>query len=323
MSKSIPIALATAYSRDTTTRCRLLRIEPIASSGLAAFGFSSTNRKIDYNDGAGLIPYRVMSGFDMSANAATADTSVDNSEATILLLPGTPVNEAQVLAGKLDGAAFTVYDVDYTDLTLGHRVLSHGYLGKPKIGKGGMFLKAELRSLVDLLRQAPWERWQIMCRVRRFGSQVGEERYPCKYDLSGEWVNDVAVTSVGAESDRTFTASSLAQAADYFAPGYGVWTTGDNAGIEFEIESFASGGIISTRFALPYPVQAADEFNIRRDCTRNWSGHNSCETYGNRPNYRGEPKIAPADAMGVSVPGASVSPGSGGESFQPDETAEA
>lgn len=320
MSKSIPIALKSAFSQPTTTRCRLLRIAP---RSIAAFGFTSTNRAMTYNDGDGSLVYQVMSGFDMSANVSTADTSVDNSEAKILLLPGTPVNEAQVIAGELDGASYTVYDVDYTDLSLGHRVVSHGYLGKPKIGKGGMYLKAELRSLVDLLRQVPWERWQIMCRVKRFGSQAGEERFPCYYDLSGEWVNDVAVTSVGVETDRTFTASSLAQAADYFAPGYIIWTVGDNAGQEVEVESFGSGGIISTRFALPYPVQAGDEFDIRRDCTRNWSGHNSCETYANRPNYRGEPKIKPADEFQVSVPGASVSPGSGGETYQPDETAEA
>jgi len=320
MPKSIPIALQTAYAEDSTTRCLLLRIEP---NGETAFGFTSTNRAVTYDDGDGSVTYQVMSGFDSSANVSTADTSVDNAEATILLLPGTPVSEAEVIAGKLDGAAYTVYDVDYSDLSKGHRVVNHGYLGKPKIGKGGLFLKAELRSLVDLLRQTPWERWQIMCRVKRFGSQVGEERFPCKYDISGEWINSVAVTSVGVESDRTFTASSLAQAADYFAPGYIVWTVGSNAGQEVEVESFGSGGVISTRFALPYPVEAGDEFNIRRDCSRNWSGHNSCETYANRANYRGEPKIKPADEFNASVPGASVSPGSGGESYQADETAEA
>lgn len=319
MSKVIPIALQAEFDKPATTRCRLLKI---VTTGGDTYAFTTTNRPVDYDDGDGSLTYQVMSGFDHSAVVSTGDTSVDNAEARILLLPGTPFSEAQVLAGELDGASYSVYEIDYSNPSLGHRVVSHGYLGKPKIGKGGLSISVELRSLVDLLRQTPWEKWQIRCRVKRFGSQVGEERFPCKYDLSGEWVNGVSVTSVGVESDRTFTASGLMQAADYFAPGMIEWVTGDNAGLSFEVEAFASGGTITTAFGMPYPVQTGDTFNIRRDCTRNWSGHNSCETFNNRPNYRGEPHIKPADALAAQTPGAQVSPGSGGQTYQPDETAQ-
>jgi hypothetical protein len=59
-------------------------------------------------------------------------------------------------------------------------------------------------------------------------------------------------------------------------------------------------------------VQVGDVFRIRRDCTREWSGHNSCETFANREWFRGEPKIRPAEAMNALVPGAGVGPGMGG-----------
>jgi len=206
------------------------------------------------------------------------------------------------------------------DLSAGHRVVTHGYLGKPRIGKNGAYVSLELRSLVDLLRQTPWEKWQIRCRVKVFGSQAGEERFPCKYDTSGEWVNGVSVTGVGIETDRTFTASSLAQAAEYFAPGMIEWVTGNNAGLSYEVEAFALGGIITVTFPTAYPVESGDTFNIRRDCTRQWSGHNSCQTYNNRANYRGEPKIRPAEELSATVPGASVGPGDGGATYQPDST---
>lgn len=318
MSRTIPIALQAHLNQKATTVCRLLRIDPVRGE---SFGFCSTNRSLVYDDGTSELTYRTMSGFDLSAVVGTADTSVDNSEATVLLLAGGPVSSAQLETGYLDGAEFTVYEVNYEDLSMGHYVVQHGYVGRAKVKRGAAFT-LELRSLVDLLRQEPWEKWQRLCRVRQFGSQVGEERFPCNYDLSGEWVDDVAVTSVGAESNRSFIASSLAQAANYFAPGMVLWKTGLNAGLSYEIEAFASGGGISLGFPTIYPISPGDTFDIRRDCTREWEGHNSCETYGNRLNYRGEPKTRPAEIASVLVQGTDVPPGAGGETFQPTETLE-
>lgn len=320
MSRTIPIALQAHLDGNATTRCRLLQIVPAIG---AVVGYCSTNRPLTYDagDGYGAVVYQVMSGFDQSAVVATGDTSVDNSEAKVLALAGGPITETAINAGTYDGAEFTVMEVNYADLTQGHYVVQHGYVGKARSLKGAAFT-LELRSLVDLLRQVPWEKYQRLCRVRKFGSQPGDERFPCKYDLSGEWVAGVPVTSLGVESTRTFTASSLAQAADYFAPGMILWTTGLNAGLEFEVESFGLGGIITTVFPMPYVPDVADEFDIRRDCSREWEGHNSCDTYANRLNFRGEPKMRPGDAVATQIPGASSSPGQGGTSFVP-EVAEA
>lgn len=317
MSSSIPIILQDHLGQKATTTCRLLQIKPARES---VFGYSSTNRAIPFDalDGYGLVNYQVMSGFDHSAIVATGDTAVDNAEARVLYLSGGPITEAKINAGVYDGAEFTILEVNYLDLTAGRcRVVQHGHIGKAKTVRGGLF-SLELRSLIDNLRQEPWEKWQISCRVKRFGSQVGEERFPCKYSLASEWVNDVPVTGLSVENNRTFTASSLAQATDYFAPGMVLFTTGLNAGLSFEIEEFTTGGVISLLFPTPYPIAEDDEFDIRRDCTRAWSGHNSCETYDNREHYRGEPKIKPADALGSSVPGANVGPGQGGQTYQPD-----
>lgn len=320
MSRSIPIALQAHLDQPATTRCRLLQIKPALGD---VIGYCSTNvpRTYDAGDGYGPVTYQVMSGFEQSAVVATGDTAVDNSEAKVLALAGGPITEADINAGKFDGAEFTVMEVNYADLTQGHYVVQHGYVGKTSVIRGRAFT-LELRTLVDLLRQVPWEKWQRLCRVRKFGSQPGDERFPCMYDLTGEWVDDVPVTSLGVESTRTFTASSLAQAADYFAPGLILWTTGPNAGLEFEVETFAAGGVITTVFPMPYIPTAGDEFDIRRDCTREWEGHNSCETYANRPNFRGEPKMRPADAIATQIPGASSGPGSGGTTFQPDASPE-
>ena len=319
MSRDIPIALQAHLDQRQTTTCRLLQIKPLLGD---VMGYCSTNRAVTYDagDGYGAVVYQVMSGFDQSAMVATNSTSVDNSEVKVLALAGGPITEAAINAGTYDGAEFTVMEVNYEDLAQGHAVLQHGYVGRTSVIRGRAFT-LELRTLVDLLRQVPWEKWQRLCRVRKFGSQVGEERFPCTYDLTGEWVDDVPVTSLGVESTRTFTASSLAQAADYFAPGLILWTTGPNAGLEFEVETFASGGVITTVFPMPYIPTAGDEFSIRRDCTREWEGHNSCDTYANRLFFRGEPKMRPADAIATQIPGASSGPGRGGSTFVPETVA--
>jgi uncharacterized phage protein (TIGR02218 family) len=315
MSHTIPVALQTHLNQDATTTCRLLRIAPKRG---AAFGYSSTNRAVDYNDGAGLITYQVQSGFDVSTVVGSADTSVDNAEARVLALAGGPVTEAMINAGELDGAEFSLYEVNYLGLVTGrHKVVMHGYVGRARSLRGAAFT-LELRSLIDLLRQEPWEKYQRRCRVRQFGSQPGDERFPCMFALAPELVTGVAVTSVGTEANRTFTASSLAQAAAYFAPGMLTWTTGPNAGLSFEIETFATGGVITLAFPMPYLPVAGHQFTIRRECSREWSGHNSCQTFANRANFRGEPKMRPADAAATQIPGANASPGSGGATFVPE-----
>jgi uncharacterized phage protein (TIGR02218 family) len=316
LSRTIPIVLQSHLEQQATTTCRLLQIKPRTED---AFGYSSTNRAItfDASDGYGEITYQVMSGFEHSAIVSSGDTAVDNAEGRVLYLSGGPITEANINAGVYDGAEFTILEVNYLNLTAGQAyVVMHGYIGKVRVVRAGLFA-LELRSLIDVLRQEPWEKWQIYCRVKYFGSTSADERFPCNYAVAGEWINDVPVTSVSVESNRTFTASSLAQADDYFAPGMVLWTAGPNAGLSFEVEEFGSGGVISLLFPTPYPISTADEFDIRRDCTRAWSGHNSCETYDNRENFRGEPKIKPADALATSIPGASVGPGSGGETYQP------
>lgn len=317
MSRTIPVALQAHLNLATTTRCRLLRIQARDGDVVA---FSSTNRAITYDDGAGALVYQVQSGFDMSAIVSTSDTAVDNAAARIVML-GDQVSETSVIAGKFDGAEWSVYEVNYADLTMGHVPIGHGYLGRPKIGKGGGWVSFELRALTDLLRQVPWDKFQRRCRVRVFGSQPGDERFPCMYDLTGEWVS-ATVTAVGVESDRTFTASSLGQAADYFAPGMVLATSGPFEGLSFEVESFAAG-VVTLTFPTPYPVPNGMTFDIRRECSREWEGHNSCDTFGNRPWYRGEPRISAADGAAAQIPGAQTSPGSGGRTTVPDALEEA
>lgn len=186
--------------------------------------------------------YRAHTGFNGSAQIASADLSVDNAEAESLeatyTVPG--VTQAAIDAGLFDKAPFVMYRVNYRDLAMGHEVLASGTVGEQTLKVGGVAV-LELRSLSQQLKQSVVELDSLTCRVKQFGSQPGDERFPCGYDLTAEWVN-FTVTAVGDEVTRSFDTDAISEADEYYAPGLVEWFTGDNAGQQVEIE--AHSGIL-------------------------------------------------------------------------------
>jgi uncharacterized phage protein (TIGR02218 family) len=311
--KSIPLALRDHLALPVTTTCYLQKIGPLSSDG-DVIALTSLDRDVVYDDGGGALTYYAASGMQLSNLAATNDLSVDNGETDTLVpvYPAQGITVAAVDNGELDGIEFVVYKVNYADLSMGHEVMASGAIGNVRMVPGGL-VTFENRSWSQLLQQnSVCEADSLTCRVKRFGSQPGEERFPCNYDVEPEWVRGVTVTGVGAESVREFSADALDYPPDYFAPGLVLWVTGENAGMSREVERFDSdsgGGDVTLLFTTRNPIRVGDTFDIRRDCTRKWEGHNSCETYSNRPWFRGEPFIPISDTVGLLVPGAAASQG--------------
>lgn len=237
MSKTIPIALQTHKNQTATTLAQLLRIGPAADGTI--IGLTTLDRDIVYNDGAGAITYRAHTGMDPSAQMASADLAVDNAEVTTLqavgIVPG--ITEDMVERGLFDKAPFALYEVNYSNLSQGHEVIATGTVGEQTIRAGGAVL-LELRSLSQQAKQSVVELDSLTCRVKQFGSQVGDERFPCLYDITGEWV-DFTVTSVLGEVTREFRSSDILDGDDYFSPGLVEWQTGENAGQQVEVEAHA------------------------------------------------------------------------------------
>lgn len=319
--RTIPINLQADLQEPATTTCRLLRVtpvvtmldssgEPVTADGVP-FGLTTANRDITFNDGSGSLVYRAASGYTPFAIQATADLSVDNSEVNTLL--ATFEVDGFVLdainRGVYDDATYVEYLVNYENLANGKTILGSGTIGELRV-IDGMLCTPELRSLTQTLKQKSIiEKGSVGCRVAEFG----DER--CKYDVASEWT-DADVDTVGAETDRTFTisGSGVELTSDYYAPGVYRFLVGDNAGRTYEIESYVVVGSVATvTLAVPTeaPIAATDSGEIRRDCTRQWEGHNSCDTYANRLNYRGEPFRPVADSGALMIPGAS----SGGDGF--------
>lgn len=309
--KAIDSVLLAHKAQPVTTLCNVMKVGPLP--GGAYIAITSLDRDVTYDDGTGALTYRASTGMQLSTLSSTNDLSVDNAETQTLspVYPVTGITVAMVDNGDLDGAIMSAYQINYEDPTAGrHEILFSGPIGEVRIVEGGL-VTFENRSWSQLMKQnSVVELDSLTCRVKRFGSQPGEERFPCMFDASAEWVAGT-VTAVGTETVREFTDSALLQAADFFAPGMVRWLTGDNAGQNLEIEAFDSGAV-SLQHIARHPITSGDTFEIRRDCTRKWSGNNSCETYSNRPFFRGEPFIPVGDTISLSVPGAASGGGTSG-----------
>ena len=318
--KTIDIALLDNKASAMPTLTDLLLVGPLDDGTYR--GFTLLDRDVVFTPSVavGEITFKARTGMQMSALQASADLAVDNAEAQTLQpvagFEAEGFTQAQIDAGALDKVRFVVLRVDYTDLTAGRsEVMAGGTIGEVRT-KFGQLTVLELRSLAQQAKQQIVQLDSINCRARFGSGAIGsgadvEERFPCGYDLSAEWLSGT-ITSVGAETDREFTDSALAQAADYFAPGMVEILDGDNAGQMLEVEAFAAGGAVTLKFPTVSPLAVGVAYRIRRHCSKRASGHNSCQTFFGSAwvlHFRGEPWIPVGDAGALNAPGASLARG--------------
>lgn len=320
-ARTISPELQEHLDTGATTITVLIRIEP-RDPKFAPFGITRLDRDVVYNDGAGSIEYSALIGMVPADLSSTSAMDVGNSQFAHLVPQfSVDVSEELIRAGVYDYAWYSVYVVNYEDLTMGHWIPPAGFgqLGQISIDNRGLSFKTELTDITKLLKQTVVEKDSITCRAI-FGSQpigtgggVVEQRFPCGKDLTGLWTS-FTVTSVGLETNRTFTASGLVLPANTAVPGMVKWTTGDNANRRYEVESQSGAGLVTLGFETQFPIQVGDTGQIRPDCTKWIDGINGCKFHFGEPewknHYRGEPFIPIADADAINTPGATVGTGS-------------
>lgn len=318
--RNIPAALQTHLDSGATTLTYLMRVDPV-QPGFDSVGITMGNELITYDDGDGALDYDPAIGMVPATLSFTSEMDVDNSQQQHLVPEfDLPISEADLVSGAYDFARFRVYLVNYEDLSAGHINITDGQLGQIMV-KDGLAFTSELTAKSKELKQTIVEKDSLTCRAI-FGSQpigtgggVVEQRFPCGFDAESIFIS-ATVTSVGLETTRTFTATSLGQATNYFSPGMVRWVTGANAGRSYEVEEFTSGGQVDLAFETMFPVQIGDTFQIRQDCTKWKDGDRGCKYHFGEPewklHYRGEPLIPVQDSDQLNTPGASVGAGLGG-----------
>jgi uncharacterized phage protein (TIGR02218 family) len=302
-TRSIPILLQTHLDGYGTTLAFLLKIKARNGTIIAV---TNHDRDIPFDDGGGEIIYSSTIGMDHSSLSASGHLDVDNTEATLLIVPSSGFTDQQINAGVLDFAKFNVYRINWADKTAGHYNLLSGTTGAVR-SLDGLAGVVELRGLSQSLKQSFIELYSITCRAQ-FGSQDGQ-RFPCRFDAASLWDSDTVASVDAEEPDRIFTATTTPSAtgpggALPFVPGLVTFTSGDNAGLTTEIEEVL-GDEIKLTYQTPYDIQATDGFDIRPDCGKRFD-EDCIALYDNALNFRGEPRITAGDEASQVMPGATV-----------------
>jgi uncharacterized phage protein (TIGR02218 family) len=212
-------------------------------------------------------------GFDLSSLVSTSGLGVDNASCEVMA--GEELTRADILARKWDGASVFLFRYDWTDPAAGVVPMKRGSFGnfKPGLGK----FSVEFRDIRQALQ--PNSTWvlQEACRW-----QLGDAR--CAVDLAS-FTHSGTVTAVA--SAYGFTASALAQAADYFGEGEVEWLTGLNEGLRHKVRVHAGGGVFTLAEAAIYAISIGDTFNAIAGC-RKRKAEDCIAKFDNVLNYGGE-----------------------------------
>jgi len=282
VSRAIPAALQTHLNGAVLT---LARCYKITRTDGTVFGFTSNNVDVVF----GGVTYEAAAAVDDSAVRNQTGSGIDNMD-VVGLLQSSRITDADLLAGRYDGATVEVFLVNYKQNPVTDRaVLLTGTIGEITVEDGQY--KAEFRPLSQRLKQQVVELTSPLCRASDFGDSrcasggtIGGQALSF-YQRTGKSVASVA-------SSIQFTVGSVADATDFFTYGKVQFTSGANNGIAREIKSHTlSGGaaVLVLQEPFPFTVAVNDVVTLTAGCDRK---HTTCNTkFSNIANFRGEPYI--------------------------------
>lgn len=245
------------------------------------FGFTDHDRNLDF-DG---VSFRADTGLTAQALQQTTGLSVDNSEA-MGALSDAAITEADLAAGRYDGAAVEAWLVNWADPNM-RSLRFRGTIGEVQAG-GGAF-RAELRGLTESLNQPSGRVYQKLC-----SALLGDGH--CNVDL-----NDPRYTAVATVNEilspRLLTVAGLdGYVVNWFLRGRLDVLSGAAAGLSGAIK-FDSRDVGQSRITLweelRAPVQVGDTVRLTAGCDRRLE---TCrDKFGNLLSFRGFPHIPGED----------------------------
>lgn len=200
--------------------------------------------------------YTPVDGFSLSSIASSVGLSVDNGKFTLGDSPD--VLREDIYDGVWNDCTYRLFQYNWASPTDGIVTWPCGTLSdaEPRIGAYDM----EFRDWRQALQQDTTRLHEEACTYT-----LGDAN-TCRKDLTSFTDAGVAITSVA--SARVFTASGYTEAADYATEGRLLFTTGANAnGIWRQIQSHATGGVITLTRPLLRPALPGDLFTIVAGCT--------------------------------------------------------
>ena len=279
MPRSISTALQAHLQGDLTTLATCVKL--IRRDG-TIFGFTSADQDLSI-DG---LTYKAVNGLGSSAIQSNTGTGVDNLEVAGIL-DDDRITEADILAGRYDGAEVIITRVNWADLSMGSVAIFRGVFGEITL-RDGQF-QVELRSLTQRLKQTIGDLTSPTCRCRKLGDAQ------CKVDRTGFQFSRT-VTEVVSPGTLQFAADT--QPTGYYDSGLITLTTGPNAGVTREIKTHtivSSTTQLDLRTNFPFPITSGETATLEAGCDRRFA---TCrDKFANNLNFHGEPLLPGNDAI--------------------------
>lgn len=198
--------------------------------------------------------YSAAPGFVVSSLTCTAGFEVDTARLTVLTTDD--LVKADFLSGRWDGCRVDFNQADWKTPANGFIPWPFYRVSDVRPILGGFEL--ELRDGRQL-----WRRDYTLSTAKTCSNRLGDAR--CTINLA-TYTFPFTVTSVTSRSQ--FTASALAQAADYFSEGYLTFDTGFYAGLPLMIVEHDTGGVIKLGESLIDDITIGDTGDITAGCLK-------------------------------------------------------
>lgn len=285
MTRALSEAMAEALAGGATTFCRCWLVERTDGVSL---GFTDHDGALAFGGNV----FEPNSGFAQSEIERGLGLSVDNMEAQGALRSDA-VTEADVLAGRYDGAKVTQWLVDWS-APARREVVFAGHVGE--IRRGTQAFEVEFTGLAE-----PLNRPRGRVYLRRCDAELGDAR--CGVSLTG-----VPGEVIALRGERLFAVSGFGDAVAYPAGwaslGRLVWTQGGNAGEAAPVRLFSRvpGGGAEVELWAPPGVAAAvgDRFELFAGCDK--AAETCRDKFGNLAGFRGFPHM-PGEDWVTAYPG--------------------
>jgi len=277
--KVLPEDLAAAVAGPATTLANCWRLT--RSDGVV-LGFT------DHDDALTFDGTRFEAATGLSASEAEEVLGLAAATREVKgALSSAAISEADIWAGRYDGARVETFAVDWRNPQAFLRI-DVAELGEVKRGETGFV--AELRSMAAHLDRVRGRLYR-----RRCDAVFGDAR--CRFPVSEPPYTVEAVIS-GGNGAVIETASSLGASVEAFAFGRLVMLDGAAAGLAADIVSAAPSGLGTLRFFLASAVDAelapGDRFRVTQGCDKSLA---TCRSrFGNVANFRGFPHMPGNDA---------------------------
>lgn len=248
-----------------------------------ALGFASHDRDLLRGD----FLYRAAPG--MTPSAVSQGEGLDVATLDVAgALTSDAIREADLLAGRWDGARLTLWAVDWADPTADPLLLARGELGDISVSDAGF--SAELRGAAALLERPVVEATSPECRA-----ELGDAR--CGVDMAARRVLTRVVT---VSDDVTLTVEATEPLANAYGYGWLRFVDGANGGIMVAVLRSAGNALV-LREAAPFDVEPGVRVELVEGCDRLLD---TCRIrFANAANFRGEPHLPGIDLL-TRYPGA-------------------